>query len=124
MRCSVVFCTTILSLALSACLGGSGGGDAAVSNLKPTSVGPAGTDNTVNATPSAASMAVAIGGSQTVGINFVTSDGKPASGLTVDLSILPAEWSEPCGNYRRHDERATAGYAAAFSFARTLVFEP
>jgi hypothetical protein len=63
----------------------------------PVGGGVAGTDNTVSATASVASVSVAVGASQTISITFTSADGLPLTGFSVygSSGTLPADWSAP-----------------------------
>jgi hypothetical protein len=80
--------------------GGTGGGTG-TGGTPPGGVGGeggiAGTDDSVVATPSVASVAVATGSSQTISITFTSSDGLAITGFGVSgsLGTLPAGWSGP-----------------------------
>jgi hypothetical protein len=61
------------------------------------SAAPAGTDDTVVATPSTAVLATAVGANRTLSITFASSDGRPMTGFdsSETLGMLPAGWSGP-----------------------------
>ena len=78
------------------------GGTPPVVPVTPPKAGPVGggvtgTDNKVSATASVASLSVAVGASQTIGITFTSADGLPITGFSVygSLGTLPTGWSAP-----------------------------
>jgi hypothetical protein len=81
--------------------GGTGGGGTGTPTSPKGGVGgesgTAGTDDTIVATSSTPSIAVAVGASQTASITFTSSDGLAITGFGISgtLGTLPAGWSGP-----------------------------
>ncbi len=82
--------------------GGSGGTGGGASTTSPKGgvggeSGTTGTDDSVVATPSTASVSVAVGSNQTVSITFASSDGRSITGFGISgsLGTLPTGWTGP-----------------------------
>ena len=57
------------------------------------------TNNNIVGTPSQNPVTLAVGSSTPVNVTFTTDDGNLASGLSVDLSALPSDWSGTSGSF-------------------------
>ena len=57
------------------------------------------TNDNIVGTPSQNPVTLAVGSSTPVNVTFTTDDGNLASGLSVDLSALPSDWSGTSGSF-------------------------